>query len=99
MGSLLSATDRTRVEQKFLQFSIQHFDSNGATLISHDVALRDVRWRGQIASRDYFRAVRTRFRNGGQSSMVATISSPSPSGPTPEGVPVRMTSPGSNVRL
>jgi hypothetical protein len=43
------------------------------------------------------RALTTRFRSGGQLSIRASNSSPSRIGPTPDGVPVKITSPGTNV--
>src|SRR5207237_8655786 len=42
----------------------------------------------------YWVALRTRFCNGGQSPIRASNSSPAQMGPTPDGVPVRITSPG-----
>src|SRR6266513_6096818 len=44
-------------------------------------------------------ALRTRFNNGGQLPIRASSSSPARIGPTPEGVPVKMTSPGKSVRF
>jgi len=43
------------------------------------------------------RALLTRFRSGGQSPICASNSSPARIGPTPDGVPVKITSPGIRV--
>src|SRR5450755_1707178 len=48
---------------------------------------------------NYFFDAATRFRSGGQSPIRASSSSPALIGPTPEGVPVNMRSPGSKVRF
>src|SRR5207244_2385359 len=44
-------------------------------------------------------ALRTRLSKGGHSPIRASSSSPARIGPTPEGVPVKMTSPGKSVKF
>src|SRR5438477_1363425 len=84
--SSLSQDVWTRVEQKFSLF------------------LRD----GPLGERHFYfafapargcnannqRALRTQFRSGGQSPIRASNSSPARIGPTPDGLPVKITSPG-----
>src|SRR5450432_4896269 len=71
--------------------------------INTDSLLRwDVKQASQIAFRqdffDQFSVFSTRLRKIGQSPTVATNSSPARIAPTPEGVPVRIKSPGRRVR-
>ena len=75
MVSLLSATKRMRVEQKFLQFSIEHYGFGEATLVYIACC-----WAAgckvvcaNCMRRNYFTAFATRFRSGGQSPMLASI--------------------------
>jgi hypothetical protein len=87
--SLLSQKVRTRVEQNF------SFFFSGLCVGCSRLIFASATPAGCSASANQLAA--TRFRNGGHSPIRASNSSPARIGPTPEGVPVKITSPGSKV--
>jgi hypothetical protein len=68
-----------------------------ATFSSKQLRLWDVSSAWNAAAYRLGHARPTRFRNGGQLSIFASNSSPGWIGPTPDGVPVKITSPGNKV--
>ena len=90
----------TRVEQKFSLFFRDapmwanltlYFASHGASGCKTTFEART------LDSCRRYRALLTRFRSGIQLPIWASSSSPARMGPTPEGVPVKITSPGNKV--
>lgn len=93
---LLSQMDWAEVEKKFFIFFACSFDSTFAeakrlVLFTFETQL--------LPSPQLFNPVgpATRTRSAGQSPIRASNSSPAWIGPTPEGVPVKITSPGCSV--
>src|SRR2546421_4088296 len=90
-ASLLSQKGWTRVEQNFSLF----FSSTPAVERSH-LYFGSTTPAGCKTTESY-RALITRLRSGGQSPIRVSNSSPARIAPTPEGVPVRITSPAAKV--